>query len=101
MNFQYCWHRPGKLSRSAIRTCRNCSVAIEPCVCSNFSRGGHSDCIYCEGSGWVAIVRSKLQATHDMLGGDPVEICAIRREQMRAALARHTVQTWVNENAGR
>jgi hypothetical protein len=55
-----CWHRPGKLTRSGIVTCRNCGVAIEwcPCVGPHFRSVDH-DCSACRGSMWVAIQRGR------------------------------------------
>lgn len=60
MNFSYCWHRPGKLFRLRhFRVCRHCGVPVEECPCVSAGRTPQSDCKACEGSGWVAIIRSK------------------------------------------
>lgn len=63
MTFFYCWHRPGRRIQAQRYACRHCGVAIEECpgVSWRNSCVGGSTCP-CEGSGWVAIVRSKRQA---------------------------------------
>jgi len=66
MDFSYCWHRPGRMVRN-IRTCRFCRVAIEECGCVRWRGAPKADCA-CEGSGWVAIVRSRFQAIAQILG---------------------------------
>ena len=66
MDYFYCLHRPGKLIRGT-RICRICRVAIEPCPCGNLGRNPARDCNYCEGLGWVSIVRSKLAALRESL----------------------------------
>jgi hypothetical protein len=67
MNFVYCWHRPGRMVGN-VRTCRHCGVAIEECPCVEYRvvKGG-ATCA-CEGSGWVAIVRSKVMLIAGLLG---------------------------------
>lgn len=64
MDYAYCWHRPGKLTRTT-RQCRFCRVAVEMCGCGDDGGGrkAQGDCPACEGSGWVGIVRSKRAAT--------------------------------------
>jgi len=56
-----CWHRPGLLSPSGkTRTCRHCYVAIEECPCAPTKRC-EEPCPACEGSGWVAIWRGRVE----------------------------------------
>jgi hypothetical protein len=68
MTFAYCWHRPGRHLRAGVFVCRYCGVAIEECpgVAWRNACVGGSLCP-CEGSGWVAIVRSKRQAFAQVL----------------------------------
>lgn len=68
MNFTYCWHRPGRLTRSGVRLCRHCGVGIEDCPCVIWRQAGSKDCEACEGSGWVGIVRSKAASVAQALG---------------------------------
>lgn len=53
-----CFHRPGRIIGHTV-TCRRCGVAIEycPCVGPHF-RSVDDHCHACNGSMWVAIVRS-------------------------------------------
>lgn len=68
MNFAQCWHRPGS-ERGAGRLCRTCGIGIQECPCVSYMRSPERDCPLCEGSGWVSVVRSKLQAFRDVLDG--------------------------------
>lgn len=65
MTLSYCWHRPGRLTRGT-RQCRHCSVAIEECPCEPRKRS-EEPCRCCEGSGWVATVRSKAAGVAAMV----------------------------------
>lgn len=69
MNYAYCWHRPGKRWKDHIYLCRHCGVAIEECRCVSWGRSTEKDCVACEGSGWVSMIRSRLQAMRDVLFG--------------------------------
>lgn len=74
MTFFYCWHRPGRRIQAQRYACRHCGVAIEECpgVSWRNSCVGGSTCP-CEGSGWVAIVRSKRQAlAQTLMASKPV-----------------------------
>lgn len=79
MNFFACWHRPGRLIKSGVFrdgvlvqgevwACRHCGVPVEECPCVEYriSKLG-SNCVKCEGSGWVAIVRSKRETIRQTL----------------------------------
>jgi hypothetical protein len=68
MNYLYCWHRPGKSIRGEIRQCRHCGVAIEECVCAVWRQAASGDCVACEGSGWVGILRSKAAGLAQTVG---------------------------------
>lgn len=66
MNF-WCWHRPGiekKFARSTFRLCRHCGVPVEECPCVSW-RLPDGKCPICEGSGWIALIRSRLQTLRD------------------------------------
>jgi hypothetical protein len=54
--------------RGEIRQCRHCGVAVQECVCFQWRQAAQTDCPACEGSGWVAIVRSKLAGLVQVLG---------------------------------
>ena len=69
MNFFYCWHRPGRMYRGHTRLCRLCGIAIEECPCVSWGRTPDSDCPICEGSGWISIIRSRMQMLRDILFG--------------------------------
>lgn len=54
----WCWHRPGRL-RKGVRTCRHCGVAIVECPGEDTKRKD-PPCRCCDGSQWVAVVRSRV-----------------------------------------
>lgn len=63
-----CWHRPGRQTRSGSRTCRHCGIWIEYCPCvGDYFRKVDDDCLYCCGSGWVAVVRSAAAMARELL----------------------------------
>ncbi len=67
MFYAYCWHRPGRIHGSTW-TCRHCAVGISECACVSYSRSPAPGCCpMCEGSGWVAILRSKLATMRQTL----------------------------------
>jgi hypothetical protein len=69
----FCWHRPGRL-HGKTRLCRNCGVGIEECPCAPRKRN-EPPCPCCEGSEWVAIVRSRKAAAQQaiaLFGGEIV-----------------------------
>lgn len=71
MFLAYCWHRCGRVRyfrRVAFRVCRHCGVPVEECPCATWGRMPARDCPCCEGSGWVAIIRSKRQTVCDVIG---------------------------------
>jgi len=71
MNFVYCWHRPGRVLKGEVRACRHCSIAVVECPCVSYGRNAAAGCVICEGSCWVAMVRSKsaaLEQTLDFAG---------------------------------
>lgn len=73
MNIPYCWHRPGALKRFRhieLRTCRHCLVPVEECPCVDWGRAVSQDCPLCEGSGWIATIRSRRQLLFDYLGSE-------------------------------
>jgi hypothetical protein len=53
-----CWHR--LRIRGKFSTCIHCGVLIEECPCVRW-RVSDSDCLYCAGSGWVAVVRGDVE----------------------------------------
>lgn len=65
----YCWHRAGKRWRGHIYLCQHCGIAIEECPCVNWGRSPDSKCPCCEGSGWVAVLQSKMQILRDFVFG--------------------------------
>ncbi len=67
MFYVYCWHRPGRIGRG-FWICRHCGIGVEECACVSYSRVPNGTCAACEGSGWVAIVRSKISAMRQTLG---------------------------------
>jgi hypothetical protein len=69
MNVPWCFHRPGKRFRDGLYQCRHCEVLIEECCCVSYGRTPESGCLACEGSGWAAFVRSRLQMLRDMVFG--------------------------------
>jgi hypothetical protein len=62
-----CWHRPGRLTRGRVRLCRFCGVALEECPCEPRKRKD-GPCPCCQGSEWVAIVRSRRAKIAEVLG---------------------------------
>jgi hypothetical protein len=62
-----CWHRARP--RGKILVCVHCEVAVEQCPCVIY-RVVDADCVYCDGSGYVAIVRGKLAKFREYLGRD-------------------------------
>lgn len=52
-----CWHR--LRIRGKHHVYRHCGVAIEPCPCVTWMRSPDSHCPLCEGSGYLATVRSE------------------------------------------
>jgi hypothetical protein len=70
MNIPVCWHRPGLLKHFkhvTLRTCRTCFVPVEECPCVSWGRSPDGGCPFCEGSGWIATIRSKVQILVDYL----------------------------------
>jgi hypothetical protein len=63
-----CFHRPGRVTRRGVVTCRNCGAGIEycPCVGETF-RHCVKGCRYCWGSMWVALVRSRLAKLREVV----------------------------------
>lgn len=59
VNYFYCWHKAGRQTRGGIVTCRHCGIGVEECPCLTWSRSPNDECPMCEGSGWVAMVRSR------------------------------------------
>jgi hypothetical protein len=57
-----CWHRP--VFKGALRLCIHCGVQIEECPCAR-NRVPDAECIFCDGSGWVSLVRGKVQKFRD------------------------------------
>jgi hypothetical protein len=56
-----CWHRPGR-TRNGVMTCRHCGVAIQWCPCAQSGspyRSVDHGCRCCQGSQFVAVVRSE------------------------------------------
>ena len=72
MQYIHCWHRPGRVTRSGVVTCRYCGVAIDWCSCVNtFTfRNAIPDCDICEGSWWVAVIRGQRDKFAEFVG-DP------------------------------
>lgn len=71
MLLHYCWHRPGRIQafrRASFRMCRNCNVPLQECPCVDWCRTPNAACSVCEGSGWIAIIRSRAQTVRDVLG---------------------------------
>lgn len=64
-----CWHR-GR-PRRKIWVCRHCGVAVEICSCDTSYRKPDPECIACQGSGWVAIVRGRIAEFREYLELDP------------------------------
>lgn len=65
----YCWHRPGNRWKGHIYLCRHCEVAVEECPCVSFGRTPNPSCEICEGSGWIAILRGRMQVLRDFVFG--------------------------------
>jgi hypothetical protein len=89
MTFAYCWHRPGRRIRAEVFACRYCGVAIEECpgVAWRNSCVGGALCP-CEGSGWVAIVRSKRCAFAQAISSEAVmEAAAVDEAAVGSASA--------------
>lgn len=70
MNYFVCWHRPGRVIPNKGWLCRHCGVAIEECPCEPRKRR-EPPCPCCDGSKWVAIVRSRRDATAQALDLGP------------------------------
>lgn len=68
MSNMLCWHRGRARGRGHV--CRHCGVALEECPCAIHRQPG-DDCSYCQGSGWVAVVRGQVQMFRDYIEHDP------------------------------
>lgn len=62
-----CWHRAR--ARGSILVCRHCGVAVEECPCVT-NRVPTAGCTYCDGSGYVALVRGKREKFAEYLRRD-------------------------------
>jgi hypothetical protein len=82
MFYVYCWHRPGASIRGEIRRCRHCGVAVEECpgVAWRQACDLGAQCPACEGSGWVAIIRSKSAELAQMIGSEAATSAAGRSQ---------------------
>jgi hypothetical protein len=62
-----CWHR-AKV-RGKILVCVHCGVAVEECPCVVY-RVPDGACVYCNGSGYVAILRGNREKFAEYLTRD-------------------------------
>lgn len=54
-----CWHRL-RITRNRLTVCRHCGVEVEECPCVRW-RVVDPKCLFCDGSGWVAVVKGQMQ----------------------------------------
>lgn len=61
-----CWHRVFMVGKHKL--CKHCGVQVEWCCLSHWRMGTcKSDCPFCRGSGWVAVVRGSAARFADYL----------------------------------
>jgi hypothetical protein len=70
-----CWHRL-RVRASGLQTCLHCGVPILECPCVRF-RVPDGKCCYCEGSGWVAEVRGRVQRFRELCDIAPPPVAAV------------------------
>lgn len=63
-----CWHRARAHGKFLV--CIHCGVAVEECPCVQNNRVADGACVYCDGSGYVAIVRGRLAKFAEYLRRD-------------------------------
>lgn len=68
MSGYLCWHR-GRKHRIGF-VCRNCGVEVSECPCA-FFRAPQGSCPWCQGSGFVAVVRGQVAKFREYLERDP------------------------------
>lgn len=72
-----CWHR--LVIRKGRNVCRFCGVEIETCPCEAY-RVPDGKCDLCQGSGWLALLRSSREKFLEYMARDVDRVILIEGE---------------------